>query len=352
MQNMLAYDLMGNSVLQIVIGICAILAGHLIVTIFKRRIITIKNRLIGEDKQSFYEKINQAHKYAVPLIYIVIMYFTLTRILTLPPQLTKTLYLVFVVSASFCGIRLLTHVIRDSLKAYFRKRDNEKSEEQIDRSIRGLITFINIIIWIIGSIFIIDNIGFNISAIVTGLGIGGVALALASQSILGDLFHYFVIFFDKPFKIGDFIVVVDKMGTIEKIGIKTTRIRSLSGEEIIMSNSDLMNSRIHNYGSMTKRRVVLNIGVVYRTSPRSVEAVPVEIKSIISRMDGVEFDRAHFSGFGDSGLLFEVVYYIEGPDYTDYMDKQQDINIAILKRFKRLGIEFAYPTRTVFIERQ
>ncbi|MBP6990950.1 MAG: mechanosensitive ion channel family protein [Spirochaetes bacterium] len=343
---------MGNSVLQLLIGISVIMAGHLVIIIFKHRAITIKNRSIGEDKQSLYEKIIQAHKYAAPLIYIIIIYYTLNDILTLPHQLTKALYLVFVISGSFYGIRLLMHIIRNALKAYFSKRDKEKSEEQINRSIRGLITFINIIIWIIGSIFIIDNIGFRISAIVTGLGIGGVALALASQSILGDLFHYFVIFFDKPFKIGDFITVADKMGSIEKIGIKTTRIRSLSGEEIIMSNTDLMNGRIHNYGNMKKRRVVLNIGVVFRTSPRTIAAVPGEIKRIINGMDGVEFDRAHFSGFGDSGLMFEAVYYIEGPDYNDFMNKQQDIGIAILKRFKKLNIEFAYPARTVFIERR
>ncbi len=246
---------------------------------------------------------------------------------------------------------MFSHIVRDSLKTYLRSKDGEKSDDQIDQSIRGISTFINILIWTIGSIFVIDNIGFNISAVVTGLGIGGVAVALASQTIFRDLFNYFVIFFDQPFKIGDFIVIDDKMGTIEKIGIKTTRIKSIGGEEIILSNTDLTNGRVHNYKKMDKRRVVLTVGVVYRTTPRQVDAIPGIIREIISKTEDVEFDRAHFKEFGDSGLIFEAVYYVIGSDYNYYMDKQHHINLQVLKKFNKLKIQFAYPTRTLYLER-
>jgi small-conductance mechanosensitive channel len=174
-----------------------------------------------------------------------------------------------------------------------------------------------------------------------------VAIALASQTILGDLFNYFVIFFDKPFEVGDFIIVDDKMGSIEYIGVKSTRIRTLSGEQLICSNTNLVNARIHNYKRMETRRVVFTLGVVYNTSPEKVQRIPVLIKDIILSQKDTRFDRAHFSAFGQFSLTFEVVYYILSADYNLYMDRQQAIYLAILNAFKREGVQFALPTQTL-----
>lgn len=349
-QDILGYTLMGNSVLRILICIASIIIGIVAVASLKH---VINKKAIGsvdDGRPSIFLKLRRIQKYAVLLIYTAIVYLSLVNILSLSPKAGKIIYVLFVISASFFGLRLVSHVVKASLHGYLLKKDREKTSEQIEQSIRGISTFISIFIWSIGGIFILDNIGFNISAIVTGFGIGGVALALASQTVFRDLFNYFVIFFDQPFKIGDFIVINDTMGTIEKIGIKTTRIASLSGEEIILSNTDLTNGRIHNYKKMEKRRVVLIVGVTYQTTPGRVDAIPDIIREIIERTEGVLFDRSHFKEFGESGLIFESVYFIEGSDYNYYMDRQHHINLQVFKKFNKLKIEFAYPTRTLFLE--
>jgi small-conductance mechanosensitive channel len=197
-----------------------------------------------------------------------------------------------------------------------------------------------------------DNLGFEISAVIAGLGIGGIAVALAAQAVLGDLFSYFSILFDKPFELGDFVIVDGHMGTIEHIGIKTTRIRSLGGEQLIFSNTDLTGSRLRNYKRMEQRRIVFKLGVTYQTPIEKLKGIPSVIKNIITNIEETRFDRAHFSGFGDFSLDFEVVYHVLTGDYNRYMDTQQDINLQIAEEFERQGIEFAYPTQTLFLEKE
>jgi len=210
---------------------------------------------------------------------------------------------------------------------------------------------INWILWATGAVFILDNMGLHISTLVAGLGIGGVAIALAAQAVLGDLFSSFAILIDKPFKVGDFIIIGDYLGAVEHIGIKTTRIRSLSGELLVFSNSDLTNSRIRNYKLMEKRRVVFKFGVIYQTTLERLKSIPPMIKEIVENIDLASFDRAHFFSYGNSSLDFEVVYYIQGNDYNLYMDIQQKINLKIFEKFKEKGIEFAYPTRTLYVNK-
>jgi small-conductance mechanosensitive channel len=202
-----------------------------------------------------------------------------------------------------------------------------------------------------GGVFLFDNLGYDVTAIITGLGIGGLAVALAAQTILGDLFNYFVIFFDRPFEIGDYIVVDDKKGNVEYIGIKTTRIKSLSGEQIIISNSDLTNSRVHNFKRMEKRRIVFNLGVTYQTPPDQLREIPGIIRKIITEQNDAQIDRCHFATYGDFSLNFETVYYVTEPDYAKYMDIQESINLQIFEAFSERKIDFAYPTQTLFLEK-
>ncbi|MCG3203282.1 MAG: hypothetical protein NFCOHLIN_03223 [Gammaproteobacteria bacterium] len=197
----------------------------------------------------------------------------------------------------------------------------------------------------------LDTLGFNITALIAGLGIGGVAVALAAQAVLGDLLASLSIVFDKPFLRGDFIVVDDKMGTVENIGIKTTRLRSLSGEQLIFSNNDLLRSRIRNFRRMEERRVEFRIGVIYQTPAEQLERIPQIIRRIVESQPQTRFDRAHFKEFGDSALIFETVYYVLSAEYNLYMDVQQAISIALVRRFEREGIEFAYPTRILYLRR-
>jgi len=168
--------------------------------------------------------------------------------------------------------------------------------------------------------------------------------------LLGDLFSYFVIVFDRPFEIGDFLIFGDILGSVEKIGIKTTRIRSLSGEQITVSNSDLTGSRVRNYKRMEQRRIVFGVGVVYDTPFEQLKKIPGIIREAVEAEELARFDRAHFARYGDWSLDFEVVYYVLSPDYNLYMDIQERINLAIFERFEAEGIGFAFPTRTVQLE--
>lgn len=206
-------------------------------------------------------------------------------------------------------------------------------------------------IWAILFLTALDQFGFNVTALVAGLGIGGVAVALALQNILGDLFASLSIVVDKPFVIGDFIIVGGEfMGTVEKIGLRTTRIRSLGGEQIIISNGDLLQSRVRNFKRMQERRAVFQFGVTYDTPVEKIESIPVMVKEVIDSLDNCRFDRSHFKGFGDSALLFETVMWITQPDFNIFMDVQQQLSLEIMRRLESNSIRFAFPTRTLHIE--
>ncbi len=206
-----------------------------------------------------------------------------------------------------------------------------------------------VLLWTVMLILALDNLGFNITTLIAGLGIGGIAVALALQNVLGDLFASLSIVLDKPFVVGDFIVVDSVQGTVDRIGLKTTRLRSLSGEEIIVANADLLKSRIRNYRRMQERRAVFTVGLTYATPPETVARVPAMLREVITAQPEARFDRAHFQSFGESALLFEAVYYVTRPDYAVYMDVQQQINLEVLRRCTAEGISFAFPTRTIHV---
>ena len=218
--------------------------------------------------------------------------------------------------------------------------------------IKALGFFIQVVIWVGVAILIISNLGFNVTTLITGLGIGGIAIALALQNVLGDVIASMSIILDKPFEVGDFIIVDDLMGNVEDIGLKTTRVRSLSGEQLIFSNNDLLQSRVKNYKRMNDRRILFTLGVVYDTPYEKLEKIPDILNEIITDEPKTRFDRAHFNSYGDFSLNFEIVYYVLSPDYIDYMNAQQSINLAIFKRFTEEGIEFAYPTQTLYVNKE
>ena len=206
-------------------------------------------------------------------------------------------------------------------------------------------------VWLVIVLMILDNFGVNITTLVASLGIGGIAVALALQNVLGDLFSSLSIVLDKPFVIGDFISVDDISGTVEYVGLKTTRIRGLGGEQVVFSNSDLLGSRIRNYKRMETRRIVFGIGVTYEISKQQVLAIPGILREVVEAQPQARFDRAHFKAYGASSLDFEVVYIVKTPEYGVYMDVQQAINLALFERFADEGIDFAYPTQTVYLAR-
>jgi len=283
----------------------------------------------------------------LPLLNFGAFYVSITT-LNLNDNVHILLHRISAVVITFYVLRLVIAVIKYAIERKMMKEDDTDAKL---RQIKGIMVIIRIVVWVLGIVFLLDNFDYDVTAFITGLGIGGIAVALAAQNILGDLFNYFVIFFDKPFEVGDFIIIDDKRGTVEAIGIKTSRIRSLTGEELVFANSDLSNSRIHNYKRMARRRVLFTLGVTYQTSLENLRNIPEIIKNIITSQQETEFDRAHFSKYGDFSLDIEIVYYVLSTEYNKYMDIQQAINLKIFEEFARRGIEFAYPTQTLFVEK-
>jgi small-conductance mechanosensitive channel len=238
----------------------------------------------------------------------------------------------------------------EAIRFWFTRRFDARVHEDPEGSstLVAMSFLARVILWSVLLLVVLNNLGVNITTLVTGLGIGGVAIALAGQTILADFFSSFAITLDKPFRVGDFIIVGDFKGTVERIGLKTTSVRSLDGEQIVFSNSDLLKSRIRNYKRMTERRVLFHIGVTYQTPHERLEDIKRIIREVIEAVDRTRVDRVHFLKYGDFALVFEVVYYVLDRDYKLYMDIQDQINSGIYRRFAEIGVEFAYPTRTVF----
>jgi small-conductance mechanosensitive channel len=210
-----------------------------------------------------------------------------------------------------------------------------------------------VVVWIFGLLLILSNLGVNVTSLVAGLGIGGIAVALAAQSMLGDIFSSIIIYFDKPFEAGDFIILEDgtTMGVVRKIGFKTTRINAIGGEEVVVSNSSLTSQKIHNYKKMEKRRVSINFGVIYSTSQEKMKRIPEIVKKIVDGISEIDFDRVHFKKFADSALIFELIYFVDTDDYYAYMDHNQQLHLQIKEQFEKENIEMAFPTQTIHLSK-
>lgn len=270
--------------------------------------------------------------------------FAATRRVSLGPGPDRIVFVVLLCAVSYAGIATGYDLLRTGLDLSLRRRGASLAEH----GSRAFLPVIKAAAWLLAAVFILDNLGFEVSALLAGLGVAGVAVGFAAQAVLGDLFSYFSILLDRPFRIGDFITLGEHMGVIEHIGLKTTRIRSLGGEQIVLSNSDLTGSRVRNYRRMTRRRVSFAFGVVYQTPADKLEEIPSLVRAAVEAVDKATFDRAHFLAFGESSLDFEVVFYVESPDYNVYMDVRQAINLALVRAFEARGVAFAYPTRTLY----
>jgi small-conductance mechanosensitive channel len=223
-----------------------------------------------------------------------------------------------------------------------RRRQFSSAENRAALGSLGIIRFIaNVVIWTLVMLATLDNLGVNITALVAGLGVGGVAVALALQNVLGDLFASLSIALDRPFVVGDFLAVDTFLGSVENIGIKSTRLRSLDGEQIIISNGDLLKSRVRNFGRMVERRVQFATAVAYGTPLEDIEKIPAWIREFIEGEKDGRFDRSHFLRHGDRALEFESVYYVLSADYNKYMDIQQSINLKLHRRLQERGIAFS-----------
>lgn len=278
-----------------------------------------------------------------PPFYWFISFYLASRYVELSGLADRVLRWILVIWVTYQVIAALQIFIQ-----YFAERKLE-GDDPSKKSMQALVrTFSVIILWSLGLLFVLSNFGVDITSLIAGLGIGGIAIALAAQNVLSDLFSSLAIFFDKPFVPGDFIVVGQDSGTVKDIGIKTTRLKSLDGEEVVIPNKDLTEARIQNYRTMTERRVLFTFGVLYETPQAKMKKIPGIVEDVISGVEKLRFDRVHFHELGDSALIFETVYHVETKEYSVYMSAHQEVLLGLKGVFEEEGIEMAYPTQTIY----
>ncbi|HVI46248.1 MAG TPA: mechanosensitive ion channel family protein [Chitinophaga sp.] len=349
MKSLLEQTYWGNTVQNyfIALGIFVILT--VVVFILKRMLLNrLKKWASGTDSKTDDFIIRGVERKLVPLLYIGALYAAIQP-LNIAPRQDRWIHVFFSICITLFIVRMITSLLQYLFVSYLsgQERGAEKAKQ-----IKGIMIIVSTLIWVVALLFLLNNWGYNVTTFIAGLGIGGIAIALAAQTILGDLFSYFVIFFDRPFEIGDFIVIQDKSGTVEYIGIKTTRLRSISGEQLVFSNTDLTNSRVHNYKRMERRRVVFKFGIPLGTAKDKLALIPELVRKIVTGLPDTTFDRSHLQGFGSSSFDYENVFYVLGSDYNLYMDRQQAINLQLIEAFRREGIEFAFPVQTVYLNNQ
>ncbi len=293
--------------------------------------------------------IDAVHDIRMWVLTILALYISF-QTLTLPEWLDRTWNAVVFLALVWQLIEIALRFVE-----YFVSRVVEKDEDGdgvIDpnaATASDLIRLMSrIILWVLGIIFVLSNLGIEVTSLIAGLGIGGIAIAFALQGILSDLFASFSIYFDKPFRIGDYVVLGADSGTVEKIGIKSTRVRTLQGEELVVSNAELTTARVQNFKKMRERRISFQFGITYETPHDKVKEVNGVVERIFEAIDRARLDRVHFTTFGDSALIFEVVYYVDSPEYADYLKIQQQFNFELMDKFAEIGVEFAYPTQTIY----
>ncbi len=339
----------GNWIRGTLTAVGAFVLTYLAVMVIKSIILKKLKKLASKSKTKFDDNlIAGVEGIRWPLYFFLSLYVAL-QFTKAPVFLEKTTFYALITVATYYALKILQRFVDYSSEKIIEKRREEEKTADVSL-IKTLTKIFKALLGVVAVLLIISNLGYDITALLAGLGIGGIAIALALQNILEDIFSSFSIYFDKPFVIGDFIIVGDDLGVVKKIGIKTTRIQHLKGHELIISNKELMSTRINNYGKMEKRRISFKFGVKYETTVEKLEKIPCIVRDIIESIDLTEFSRTHFREFGDFNLVYEVVYFVETSDYGKYMDIQQAINLGILKKLQKESIEFAYPTQTVHLE--
>lgn len=337
---------LGNTLAEYVTALVAFLVILLILKIVQWSLLRYLGKLSKRTDTTIDDVLIRIVKTIRPPFYSFIsVYLAVRFFLDLEPvvgQIFDGLLIIWVVyQVVFVAQVLIDYLVR----TYLMRGENDAGEESMV-NILGVLT--KIVLWAIGILAILANLGFDILPIIAGLGVLGLGIGLALQPVFTDLFAAFTIFFDKPFRVGDFIIFGDQMGTVEKIGVISTRLRALSGEEIVMPNSDLTSATIHNINELARRRVAFHFGVTRETGIEKLRDIPNLTKKAIENIEKVDFDRAHFKQFDNSALTYEIVYYINSGDYAEYMGIQEEINLNLCESFAKEKIDMAYPTQVVY----
>jgi len=346
----LTYSIANNSVKDYLFALIIFIISILALRIFKYVILKKLRNIFAKTTTDYDELlVRLVDAFGWPF-YVLISAYIAFQFIVLPDSIRTALYYLIIVFATYYAVKGVQNLIDYGAHKIIIKKQEE--EKDADTSVIDLLSrLLKGFLWIVAIILILSNLGYNVSTLIAGLGIGGLAIAIALQNILSDIFASFSIYFDKPFVVGDFITFGDDSGTVKNIGIKSTRIQTLHGEELVVSNRQLTESRVHNFKKMEQRRVVFNLGVRNETPNEKLEKIPALIKGIIDKVDQSRFDRAHFIRFGDFSLIFEIVYYVETRDYNKHMDIQHEINLAINELFGKEGIEMPYPTQMILMKK-
>lgn len=346
MHDFLDQTFFNNTILDYLVFLGSFMLGIFVLSIIKKVVLKRLHTWAGKTESTIDDiLIRGITKYLLPLLYFAIFYLC-TKILSFNTTITK----IIEIAASAFMIILGAIFISSFLVFLFNKHWEKMNKKTDQLALKWISVIIRILTWMVALLLFLDNIGVEITTLIASFGIGGIAIAFAAQAILEDMFSFFTIFLDRPFEVDDFIVVGDLSGTVEQIGIKTTRVRSINGEQLIFSNKDLTSSRLRNYKRMQNRRILFKLGVQYDTPLEKLKEIPGLIRCIIENIADTRFDRAHFSDYADYSLKFEIVYYVLNQDYNLYMNIQQEINFLIKEEFDKRGINFAFPTQTLYMQ--
>ena len=314
----------------------------LISFVFKK----ILPRLANKTKSNFDDFIiREITNLIFPLGSIAVL-FLAERKLQLPGGLNRPYELILTIAAAVVFVRLINRLGIRLLQGLARR----SGREDIEQLVRTLFPLLKSLTWIVVSLIVLQSQGVKLTVVWGLLSAGGIGLGLALKEPAQELFAYLMILIDKPFTIGQFIAVDSVSATVEKIGVRSTHLRSLRGEIVVINNSTLTSSNIENFATMQQRRMIYSIGVTYQTTADQIQSIPTTIQTIIENTNHTIFNRCHFTTFGDYSLNFEIVYYIDNRDYTLAMDIQQSINLSIMRKFEEQGIEFAFPSQTLYLE--
>ncbi len=286
-----------------------------------------------------------------PPFYVLISLYFAIQFLTVPDFASRVVYVGFVLMIVYEVVRALGRLVDFFLEKYIMNAEQNGDAEQAQTMANAAGILIKVALWLVGIAVALSNMGVDITSLVASLGIGGIAIALAIQNVLSDVFSSFSIYADKPFKVGDYIVVGTDSGTVEKIGLKSTRVRTLEGDQLIISNRELTTTRVQNYQKLDRRRRSFLLGVTYGTPLDKLKKIPEIITDVINSVELCELDRSSFASYGDFALNYETVFYFDNPEYAAFMKAMHEINLKIYEKFADEGIEFAFPTQTIHVEK-
>lgn len=340
-----ASPLIKQAIASVGIFVLFIVIGWIVYRVFERYF----TRWAEKTKTKLDDEILRNIKKPIYFFVILIGTYSALETLTILDRYSETLAFIFTIIEILLATFIITRIVNVVIAWYAERKTKKEMSEHILFVLKKII---NATIYLFAFLIILYTLKIDLSGIVVGLGVGGIAIAFALQNVLSDAFSAFSIYFDKPFEIGDFIIVGENAGTVKKIGMKSTRMKLLQGEELVLANSVLTTTNVRNFKKLRKRRINFGFGVTYDTPSEKLKKIPGMVQKIIDSNELTKIDRVHFKEFGDFSLNFEVVYYINSKDYAKYMDVQQEINFAIKESFEKEDIEMAFPTQTIFLNKE